>query len=228
MPRHRRISPDGFVQHIVNRGDHRETVFHKPGDFRVFLRIIAEVASAVPMRILAYCIMRNHFHLLLWPHEGADLPVFMDRLMNRHIKRYLRHYPPASPGHIYQGRYTNALVETGRAVITTAKYIESNGSSAGLVERAEHYPWSSASPEHDEPGRPILAEWPVPKPADWLTFLNTPTPADELKRLRRSLRRGSPYGSHQWIDAVVKEHGLEHTVRKPGRPRVYETFLPTE
>jgi len=147
--------------------------------------------------------------------------VFMDRLMNRHIKRYLRHYPPASPGHIYQGRYTNALVETGRAVITTAKYIESNGSSAGLVERAEHYPWSSASPEHDEPGRPILAEWPVPKPADWLTFLNTPTPADELKRLRRSLRRGSPYGSHQWIDAVVKEHGLEHTVRKTGTPTVF-------
>jgi putative transposase len=228
MPRHNRISPDGFVQHVINRGDHRETIFHKPGDFRAFLEILAEVASIIPMRILAYCIMRNHFHLLLWPYQGSDVPVFMERLMNTHIKRYLLHYPPASPGHIYQGRYVNPLVEMGPSVVWVAKYVESNAKSAGLVKRAEDYRWSSASPEHDEPGRPILAEWPVPKPVDWLTFLNTPTPADELKRLQRSIRRGSPYGSDEWIKAVVKEHGLEHTVRQAGRPRVYETFLPTE
>jgi len=227
MPRHPRVSPDGFVQHVVNRGDHRETIFHKPADFRAFLAIIAEVAYRIPIRILAYCIMRNHFHLLLWPYHGADLPVFMQTLMNTHINRYLRHYPPPSPGHIYQGRYKNPLVETGGAVIRVARYIEANGLSAGLVKRAEHYRWSSASPDATELGRPKLAEWPIPKPPEWSQFLNTPTPADELKRLQRSLRRGEPFGSDAWTEKVVRQYGLQHTVRAPGRPRVYETVVPT-
>lgn len=228
MSRHRRVSPDGFVQHVINRGDHREAIFHKPADFRAFLAIVAEVAYQIPMRILAYCIMRNHFHLLLWPHAGTDLPVFMQRLMNTHITRYLRHYRPASPGHIYQGRYKNPLVETDASIVTVAKYIESNALSAGMVKRAEHYRWSSASPERADAGRPVLADWPVSKPADWLNFLNTPTPADDIKRLQRSVRRGSPFGSDAWTLATIKKFGLEHTVRSTGRPRTDETNVPIE
>jgi putative transposase len=86
MPRHNRVSPDGFVQHVLNRGDHRETLFHKPGDFRAFLLVVAEAACRIPMRILAYCIMRNHFHLLLWPYQGDDLPYLSDR--RRTQRRY--------------------------------------------------------------------------------------------------------------------------------------------
>jgi putative transposase len=227
MPRHRRVSPDGFVQHVINRGDHRDTIFHKPADFRAFLAIITEAAYRIPIRILAYCIMRNHFHLLLWPYEGADLPMFMQLLMNMHISRYLRHYRPASRGHIYQGRYTNPLVESGASITTVARYIEANALSAGLVRRAEHYRWSSASARASDPGRPQLAEWPIAKPVDWLKFLNTPTPADELKQLQRSVRRGAPFGSETWVQTVAGEHGLDHTLRAPGRPRAYETFVPT-
>lgn len=169
--------------------------------------------------------MRNHFHLLLWPYKGDDLPVFMQRLMNTHITRYLRHYPPPSPGHIYQGRYRNPLVQTGASVITVAKYIESNALRAGIVRRAEHYRWSSASPDRHEPGRPVLAEWPVQKPADWLTFLNTDIGTDEMERLQRSVRRGSPFGSEDWATAMVKKYGLEHTIRDPGRPRGCESIV---
>ena len=227
MPRSRRVSPDGFVQHVVNRGDHREPIFHKPSDFRAFLAVIAESAYRIPIRILAYCIMRNHFHLVLWPYEGKDLPVFMQRLMNTHINRYLRHYPPSSPGHIYQGRYGNTLVEAGSALLRVIRYVEANALSAGLVRRAEHYKWSSASPHASDEGRPTLAEWPFPRPADWLTYVNTSTPADEWKKLQRSLRRGAPYGSDEWVAAVAAAHKLESTLRPVGRPRVYETFVPT-
>src|SRR5687767_13967749 len=145
MPRHRRISPDGYVQHVLNRGDHRETIFFKAGDFRAFLAIVAESARRVGMRILAYCIMRNHFHLVVWPHAGNDLPVFMQLLMNLHIQRYLRHYRPESPGHIYQGRYTNSIVQSDHHVLRVMRYVEANALSAGLVRCAEDYKWSSAS-----------------------------------------------------------------------------------
>jgi putative transposase len=225
MPRHRRISPDGVVQHIVNRGDHRETLFHKPGDFRAFLAAIVETAQRIPMRILAYCIMRNHFHLLLWPELGEALPEFMQLLMNTHIQRYLRHYPPISPGHIYQGRYTNALVQDGPSVLAVAKYVEANALTAGAVRRAQDYPWSSASPRAEDPDRPIIAEWPVPKPHDWGTLLNLRAPAAERRRIQFSASRGAPYGSDQWVEETVKAYGLEHTLRKRGRPRNDETLV---
>jgi REP-associated tyrosine transposase len=227
MPRHSRVSPDGFVQHVLNRGDHRETLFHKPGDFRAFLIAVAETACRIPMRILAYCIMRNHFHLLLWPYRGADLPDFMHLLMSIHISRYLRHYPPASPGHIYQTRYFNSIVETGSSVLAVAKYVETNALSAGLVRRAEQYPWSSASPtalNFDE--RPVLAEWPIAKPPEWLTLLNLRTPAQDLKRIQRSASRGAPYGSPAWVDRVVKQYSLEHTIRRCGRPTREASVVP--
>jgi putative transposase len=226
MARHRRVSPDGFVQHVLNRGDHREVLFHKPGDFWAFLAVVAEAACRVPMRILAYCIMRNHFHLLLWPYRGADLPVFMQMLMNLHIQRYLRHYPPASPGHIYQGRYANSIIETGPALIRVARYVEANALSAGIVTRAEHYNWSSASPLASDPSRPILAKWPIAKPADWPSILNTPTATEEWTRIQRSLRRGAPVGSGNWIRKVAKAYGLEHAIRRQGRPRLFGTVLP--
>jgi REP-associated tyrosine transposase len=228
MPRSRRVSPDGFVQHVVNRGDHRETIFHKPSDFRAFLAVIAEAAYRIPIRILAYCIMRNHFHLVLWPYEGKDLPVFMQQLMNTHINRYLRHYPPSSRGHIYQGRYANSLVETGPALLRVTRYVEANALSAGLVKRAEHYKWSSASPHARDEGRPALAEWPIARPANWLQYVNTPTPADEWKKLQRSVRCGAPYGSDDWVTTVAATHALQSTLRQRGRPRVYETVVLTE
>ena len=218
MPRRARISPDGFVQHIVNRGDHRETLFHKPSDYRAFLCIVAEVAHLIRMRILAYCIMRNHFHLLLWPHAGQDLPIFMHRLMTIHIARYLKHYPPASPGHIYQGRYTNSLVELGRPLISVARYVEANALNAGLVGQAQEYAWSSASPLALEAERPDLSEWPIPKPVDWLKLVNLRTPQEELRRIQRRAMRGAPIGTPDWTKQIVKTFSLEHTMRHTGRP----------
>lgn len=226
MPRHARVSPDGFVQHVLNRGDHRETLFHKPADFRAFLKVFADTAERIAMRILAYCIMRNHFHFVLWPYEGADLPRFMHLLMSTHIARYLRHYPPVSPGHLYQDRYTNVLVEAGPPLLRVLRYVEANAFAANLVPRAEEYPWTSASPEALEDGRPFICEWPIARPANWSELLNTRTAASERQRIQRCAARGAPYGSTAWSEQVVKTFHLEHTVRRPGRPKSDESIIP--
>lgn len=219
MPRHARVSPDGFVQHVLNRGDHRETVFHKPADFRAFLKVWTDTALLIPMRILAYCIMRNHFHFVLWPYEGGDLPRFMHRVMATHIGRYRRHYPPESPGHIYQDRYTNVLVETGPSLLHVLRYVEANAFAAGLVERAEDYEWSSASPAALDDERPLICEWPIERPQNWQTLLNLRTAKAERNRIQRCAARGAPYGSPDWTKKVIKQFNLEHTTRRPGRPK---------
>ncbi|HYT65355.1 MAG TPA: transposase [Vicinamibacterales bacterium] len=214
------------MQHVLNRGDHRETLFHKPADFRAFLGVVAETASRIAMRILAYCIMGNHFHFVVWPYEGADLPLFMHLLMTTHIGRYLRHYPPVSPGHLYQDRYTNVLVETGPSLLRVLRYVEANALTAEIVERAEDYPWTSASPEALEDGRPIIAEWPIEKPSNWPALLNLRTAAQERKRIQRCAARGAPYGSPAWTERVIKQFSLEHTMRRPGRPKRDESIFP--
>ena len=182
------------------------------------------------MRILAYCIMRNHFHFLLWPYAGADLPLFMHYLMTLHIARYLQHYRPSSPGHIYQDRYTNVIVEPGASVLRVARYVEANAFTAGIVERAEEYPWSSASPEAqliDTYNRPLLAPWPVPKPENWPTLLNLRTASQEMRRIQQSASRGAPYGSPAWTGTVAKQFNLEDTLRPRGRPRRGESVILT-
>src|SRR3954468_9803360 len=226
MPRHARVSPDGFVQHVLNRGDHREPLFHKPADFHAFLRAVTDTAARIPMRILAYCIMRNHFHFVLWPYAGADLPHFMHLLMTIHIARYRRHYPPTSPGHIYQDRYTNVLVETGPSVLRVSRYVEANAFAAHLVPRAEHYQWSSAFAGAHEIDRPQISEGPIERPANWTEFLNLRTASAERKHIQRCAKRGAPYGSPAWTEHVVKEFNLEHTVRHPGRPKRGESIVP--
>ena len=222
MPRHPRISPDGYVQHVTNRGDHRETIFHKPADFAAFIALIDEAARRVAMRIVAYCIMRNHFHLLLWPHQGNDLSAYMQVLMNLHIQRYLRHYRPASPGHIYQGRYHNVIVQGGADVLKVARYVEANPVAAGLVQRAGDYEWSSASVLADNPGRPTLDTTLITRSADWRRFVNEPLSPENVAHIEQCLRKGRPIGDPAWTDRMIVELGLKHTTRSQGRPRTYE------
>jgi putative transposase len=148
--------------------------------------------------------------------------------MNLHIGRYLRHYPPASPGHIYQNRYTNSIVEPGVAVLRVIKYVEANALTAGIVRRAEEYAWSSASPYALDDSRPLLAAWPIAKPPNWLTLLNLRTPAQELKRIQQGIGRGAPYGSDAWVEQVAKQFDLEHTIRRRGRPTRDVSIVPVK
>jgi putative transposase len=148
--------------------------------------------------------------------------------MVTHISRYLRHYPPVSPGHIYQDRYKNVLVEHGAPVVQVNRYVEANALNAGIVERAQDYAWSSASPMALDDRRPFIADWPVAKPANWNTLLNLRTLSAERRKIQRCASRGAPYGSPEWTAAVVKQFGLEHTLRRPGRPNGHETIVPTE
>src|SRR5688572_22823939 len=106
MARAARCCPGGMVFHVLNRGNDRNPIFHKRGDARAFLRLLAEAKRRTPpMRVLAFCLMRNHWHLVLWPHDGrdGDVSAFMAWLCNAHVRRYREHYDTAGNGHLYQG-----------------------------------------------------------------------------------------------------------------------------
>lgn len=216
MPRIHRCAPDGLAHHVINRGNNRKVVFQKRGDYLAFLRFMREAQDIEPVRILAYCLMPNHFHIVCWPESVTALSAYMRLLMNAHVRNYHQHYGTCGHGHIWQGRFKNFPIEQDDHLLRVLRYVEANALRAHLVHRAEDWSWGSlASPGNEGPQ---LAEWPVSRPADWLDYVNAAAGQD-LEKLRNSVKRGTPYGEKEWQERVAKLSGLEFTLRPPGRPK---------
>ena len=116
-------------------------MFHKEGDYAAFVDLLAAANERLPMRMLGYVLMPNHFHLVLWPHAAGDLSRWMQWLLTIHVRRYHRHYH--SSGHVWQGRFKAFPIEQDEHLLTVLRYVERNPLRAGLVERAEDWHWSS-------------------------------------------------------------------------------------
>ncbi len=141
MPRTARSCLGGYSYHVLNRGNARAIVFQKPDGSDAFLDLMAESSVRTPMRILAYCLMPNHFHLALWPREDGDVSRWMHWLMTTHVRRHLGRY--RSSGHVWQGRFKAFPIQEDEHLLAVLRYIERNPLPAGLVGRAEEWPWSS-------------------------------------------------------------------------------------
>jgi REP element-mobilizing transposase RayT len=105
MGRPARAAQSGLVYHTLNRANARLAIFHDDGDFAAFERILAEAVTRFDMRLLAYCLMPNHFHVLLWPRGDGDLSQFMQWLSLTHTQRWHAHHHTAGSGHLYQVRF---------------------------------------------------------------------------------------------------------------------------
>ena len=131
MPRTARASAGGYCYHVLNRGNARQEVFHKNADYEAFRRLMIEASARLPMRVVGYCLMPNHFHLVLWPHEDGDLSRFMQWLLTSHVRRYHRHY--GGSGHVWQGRFKSPVIEADEHLLTVMRYVEANPLRASMV-----------------------------------------------------------------------------------------------
>jgi putative transposase len=213
-----------MVFHVLNRGVGRRKIFYKERDYAAFERILESTLEIVPLRLLSYCLMPNHWHLLLWPGKDGELARFMQRLTITHVRRWQEHYHESGWGHLYQGRFKSFPVQEDGHFLTVARYVERNALRANRVEKAEQWQWSSlwrrqsGSPEE----RRILSEWPVARPSDWLARVNRPQTQAELDALHTSISRGQPFGSEEWQQRIARQLGLESSFRPRGRPRKAE------
>jgi putative transposase len=215
MPRGARATQGGYCYHVLNRGNARRTVFHKEGDFEAFVKLLGQAQERVDVRLLAYCLMPNHFHLVVWPRQDGDLSDYMMWLLTAHVRRYHQHYH--SCGHVWQGRFRAFAIQEDDHLLTVLRYIERNPLRAGLVQRAEDWRWSSAS--RVAVGTRRLDAGPVPRPEGWLQHVNEPQTEAEVARLRLSVQRGRPFGEMQWMSQTAQRLGLEASLRPRGRPR---------
>ena len=217
MARTARASVGGVCYHVLNRGNARMRVFHKDADYQAFVDIIDAACRRLPMRVISYCLMPNHFHLLLRPMGDGDLSRWMHWLMTSHVRRYHRHYN--SSGHVWQGRFKAFPIQRDHHLLTVLRYVERNPLRAKLVRGAQDWPWSSLHWPTAKMRPAFLAHWPIERPRQWRRVVNQPQPDRELAAVRSCVQRGRPFGTERWSRRIAIRLGLESTLRPRGRPR---------
>ncbi len=221
MPRRARISTGGLAYHILNRRVGRLGLFDKPADYMAFEKILNEAHERTGIRIAAYCLMPNHWHLVLWPRDDGELSEVMRWITVTHTQRWHAHRESFGSGPVYQGRFKSFPVQTDEHFLTVSRYVEHNALRAKLVKRAEQWQWSSLWrwAQGDPKLLAFLSDWPVKRPRQWVGWVNRPDTASELEDLRCSAQRGRPFGSQGWMVRIAKRLSLESTLRPRGRPK---------
>jgi putative transposase len=134
MPRTARASVGGYCYHALNRGNQRGQVFHDREDYHDFVKLLRQACARVPMRIISFCLMPNHFHLVLWPISDGALGPWMQWLLTTHVHGYRKRY--RGSGHVWQGRFKAFAIEQDEHLLTVLRYVERNPLRAGLAARA--------------------------------------------------------------------------------------------
>lgn len=217
MPRITRGLVDGMTYHVLNRGNGKQRVFYEEADYVAFLGLVSEAQEREDIEILAYCLMPNHFHLVVTPAEAGGLSRWMQWLMTSHVRRYHQHYD--SSGHVWQGRYKSFIIQDGLHLLTVLRYVEGNPVRASMVRSARDWWWSSHRERLGLRQGVLVSVPPIELPKNWGQFVDQPLTDGELGGVRQSVIRQSPYGESDWRMAKATELGLESTIRPPGRPR---------
>jgi putative transposase len=194
-------------------------LFETVTDYAAFERVVVQALHRVPIRMLAYCAMPNHWHLILWPTTPGQLSTFMHWMTCTHAQRWHASRGTSGTGAVYQGRFKAIPVAVDDHLLRLCRYVERNPLRAGLVSEAEKWRWGSLWRRCNNCDDGILHEWPVALPADWLRQVNTPQSEEELTALRSAVRRSFPYGETKWMAATAEILSLEQHLRPVGRPR---------
>ena len=211
MPYRKRVGSGGVIFHVLNRGVRKLRLFDRPEDYRAFLKVFGEAQKRIPLRCLAYCLMPNHFHLVVWPTTDAELSRFMAWVTATHSIRWHLHRGTNGTGHVYQGRYKAFPVSTDIHFLQVCRYVERNALRAGLASRAEDWPWSSLAQRGGRRSQISLTPWPVSRPADWIDLVQLDL-AQETNQLRHSVIRNRPYGPEEWQTFIAGQLELSSSL----------------
>jgi putative transposase len=217
---------EGLVYHALNRGNNRADVFGDDTDRVAFLEALARTKARYPFRLLGYCLMTNHFHLLLQPDAAQSISRIIQSITVAHTWRY--HKRHQTLGHVWQGRFKSPVIQDDAHLFVALRYIEANPIRAKLVTDPGVYRWSSfpyhGLGQHD----PLLSPFPewdelgrteAERRRRWRAKVRATQHEAELTTLRSSLRSGRPFGTPEWTEEIAERLDIDLVPRPRGRPR---------
>jgi putative transposase len=219
MSRTARAAPGGHIYHVYNHGNGRLRIFNRAEDYDLFVGLLAEGQRRTRVRVLSFCVMPTHWHVIVWPREDGGLSEFMRWVSNTHVRRWHQMHRTVGGGHIYQGRYRSFPIQEGEPLLKVMGYVEANALRAGLVAQAEDWKWSAVCVRSADNAAEIPVRGHVTLPMDWRKRVNRSPEASELEELRTCVWRGRPFGDGEWVRDTAKAMDLKRTLRNPWRPR---------
>jgi len=205
LPRISRGLADGEIYHIINRGNRRAEVFHEEEDYDRFITLLKEAKKTNSVKIYAFALMPNHFHLVVEPKKAEDLSKFMQWLLTSYVRFYNKTYKTS--GHLWQGRYKSFIVQKDNYLLTLLNYVVQNPQRANLKE------WKFVSSKYKD--SILIDKLPIEIPDDWDSFVSKV----EKERIENSIERQSPYGEDNWREEICETYDIVSTIRARGRPK---------
>jgi putative transposase len=218
MPRTARVVIAGTPHHLVQRGNRRQRTFFGDGDYRLYLAIAAEEFAAAEVEVWSYCLMPNHVHLIAAPHREGGLAAAMGSTHRRYTK--LVNAREGWKGFLWQGRFSSFPMDEDY-LIRCARYVGLNPVRAGLVERAEQWPWSSAAALLGGRRHPLLSLDPLRLRLgnELESLFSAGLSSEDLEILRRAGAAGRPLGAPEWVRRLEAAAGKSLSARPRGRPK---------
>ena len=217
MPRFRRLVVPGYPHHVTQRGVRRQTTFFDDRDYQTYLRLATKLLIESSLEIWTYCLMPNHVHAVVIPHEETSLATFFGPLHKLYAERTNFRYEWT--GHLWQARYYSVPMDQ-RHTLTAMRYVERNPLRSGLARRPQDWAWSSARGNLgliDDPLIPRRAACSLVSP--WRDYIGTAEGDEELKQLRDLTRTGRPSGNKRFVDELESLTGRQIHRRSAGRIR---------
>jgi putative transposase len=222
----------GQSQHIIQRGNNRQTIFAAEADYQFFRDALVEAAAKYGLAIHAYVWMTNHVHLLATPECEDSIGKTFQSVGRRYVQ-YFNHTYKRS-GTLWEGRYRATVVDSERYLLTLMRYIELNPLRADMVAAPQDYPWSSYRRNALGEGGPN-ADWLTPHEAYTRLGLNdsarqeayrglfaTAVDPGDLAEIRDRTHKGWALGSERFRDAIEALGQRRATSKGVGRPRKCE------
>jgi putative transposase len=225
MTRRPRIVIPGWVHHVTQRGNHRQTVFFSAHDRAVYLSLLGEYFPTYEIRLIGYDLMDNHVHLVAIPERESSLADGIGQL--HHDFALWQNIQRCRNGHLWQNRFFSCPVEQDR-VWQVLSYVELNPVRAKIVERAWDWEWSSALAHvtgHDSSGLLDMSLWRRTfNEVKWREYLEEMTAEQSLQaQVRWAVTRGCFLGSEVTALRLERELGKQLLPRRRGRkPRPRE------
>jgi len=220
MGRFARAVAVGVAHHITQRGVDQQRVFFTDADRRTYLECLENYCAQARLRILAYCLMSNHIHLVAIPDEPESLAVSLRRAHGRYAL-YLN-ARRGRAGHLWQNRFYSCSLDEPH-LWAALRYVEHNPVRARLVTRPEEYAWSSAAAHLGASDRPELLDWDFYTHAGgrerWTGMLAEPEELVAIRSLQRGTFTGRPVGSPEFIARLEQELGRPLAPRQGQRTR---------
>ena len=210
MPRIARAVATNVPHHVVLRGNDQQDVFHQLEDYQFYLSLLEIYLPKFNVEMLGFCLMTNHIHEILIPHEEDSLAKALCRIHSRYAQ-YVN-LGLGRTGHLWQDRFYSCPLDAPH-LWTALSYVERNPVRAGMVAQAWDYPWSSATAHvtgQDSSGLLNMDLWESTyTPVHWRESLEEDDDPAFRRRLWKATLRGRPCGSDSFIQEIETQLGRQ-------------------